>query len=141
MLGFLRGLFSRRAAGAGERGERLAAEWLRREKGFSIIVRNWRNPADRREEIDLVGRDGELLVFVEVKARAADALVAGYHAVDARKKRVLRRAITKYLSLLGHQPRAFRFDIVEIALFEDPKAAPEVLHFENVVLFSKNHRF
>src|SRR5688572_29660345 len=102
----------------GDRGERLAAEWLKREKGFSLVTRNWRSPRDRREEIDLVCRDGEVLVFVEVKARAAGALVPGYHAVDERKKRVLRRAIEAYLGGLGEagRPATFRFDVVEVSM-------------------------
>lgn len=141
MLGYLRGLFSPKPpGGAGERGERLAADWLRRERGFTIVARNWRNPADRREEIDVVCRDEEALVFVEVKARAADALVPGYHAVDARKKRVLRRAIETYLAQLREKPLTFRFDIVEVAHSSDASAPPEILHFENVPLFSKHFR-
>src|SRR5438034_4287675 len=105
MLRFLKKLITSRAAhGSGDRGERLAAEWLQRERRFAIVARNWRNPKDRREEIDLVCRDGEALVFVEVKARASDALVPGYHAVDARKKRVLRRAIETYLAQLREKP-------------------------------------
>jgi putative endonuclease len=141
MLAFLRSLFSRRPpGGAGERGERLAADWLRREKRFTIVARNWRNPADRREEIDLVCRDEEALVFVEVKARAAAALVPGYHAVDARKKRVLRRAIGTYLAQLREKPRTFRFDIVEVTHTGDVSAPPEILHFENVPLFPKHFR-
>ncbi|MBL9188674.1 MAG: YraN family protein [Opitutaceae bacterium] len=136
MWGFLRRLFSRTpAAGAGAQGERLAAEWLRREKEFTIIARNWRNPADRREEIDLVGRDGEVLVFVEVKTRAAGALVPGYHAIDERKKRVLRRAVTAYLARLRERPRTYRLDVVEIATVAGSATPPEILHFENVPLF------
>jgi putative endonuclease len=140
MFGFLRRVFFRQAGGAGERGERLAAAWLRREKSFVIVARNWRNPADRREEIDLVARDGEVLVFVEVKARSAAALVPGYHAVDERKKRVLRRAAESYLAQLRKKPRTFRLDVVEVALGADPKTAPEILHFENVPLFAKHFR-
>ncbi len=141
MLDYLRRLLSRReSGGAGERGEQLAADWLRREKRFTIVARNWRNPADRREEIDLVCRDEEALVFVEVKARAAGALVPGYYAVDARKKRVLRRAIESYLAQLREKPLTFRFDIVEIAHGTEAGSAPEILHFENVPLFSKHFR-
>jgi len=73
------------AVKAGGGGEQLAAAWLARERGFAIVARNWRSPRDRRDELDLVGRDGEALVFVEVKTRAAGALVPGYYAVDARK--------------------------------------------------------
>ena len=129
------------AAEAGARGEQLAGEWLRRERGFVLVTQNWRSPRDRREEIDLVCRDRDVLVFVEVKARAADALVPGYYAVNVRKRRVLRRAIKSYLRQLAPRPPSFRFDVVEVTL---PAAgaddAPEILHFENVPLFSKHFR-
>lgn len=134
----------RRDAEAGARGERLAAEWLRRERGFTIVARNWRSPRDRRDEIDLVCREGGALVFVEVKTRAAGALVPGVHAVDARKKRVVRRAATAYLAGLGGTVRTFRFDIVEVELAgsgaKGPAAAAEIVHFENVALFPKHFR-
>jgi putative endonuclease len=125
---------------AGARAERDAADWLRRERGFTVVARNWRNPRDRREELDLVCRDGPALVFVEVKARAAGALVPGYFAVDRRKKRVLRRAIRAYLRLLATRPETFRFDVVEIALPIRAGGAPRILHFENIPLFSKHFR-
>ncbi|HEY9247904.1 MAG TPA: YraN family protein, partial [Rariglobus sp.] len=70
-----------RTPSTGERGERLAAAFLKR-LNYKVVARNWRSPRDRRDEIDLVCLDGEVLVFVEVKTRAADALVSGYHAVD-----------------------------------------------------------
>jgi len=124
---------------AGDRGEQLAAGWLKRERGFAIVTRNWRNPRDRRDEIDLVCRDGDVLVFVEVKTRAAGALVPGYFAVDERKKRVLRRTIDAYLRALDAPPRTFRCDVVEVALPADG-GAPEILHFENIALFSKHYR-
>ena len=54
---------------AGETGEQLAAAFLRRERGYRIVARNWRSPRDRRAEVDLVCRDGDVLVFVEVKTR------------------------------------------------------------------------
>jgi putative endonuclease len=132
-------------ADAGNYGERQAADWLRRERGFTAVARNWRNPRDRREEIDLIARDGDVLVFVEVKARAAGALVAGFHAVDRRKKRVLRRAIAAYLGKLREKPRTFRFDIVEVTLpagagTRAGAAGPEIRHYENVPLFSKHYR-
>ena len=141
MLGLWRRLFARAVAdGAGDRGERLAAEWLQRERRFVLVAQNWRNPRDRREEIDLVCRDGQVLVFVEVKARAAGALVPGYYAVDARKKRVLKRAVETYLARLREKPATFRFDVVEVSFAADEKIPPEILHFENVPLFSKYFR-
>lgn len=142
MSGFLQRWFSgATSAASGSDAERLAADWLRRERGFSLVCRNWRNPQDRREELDLVCRDGDVLVFVEVKARAAGALVPGYFAVDARKKQVLRRATRSYLRHLHPRPRTIRFDVVEISIPPASSATPpEVLHFENVPLFSKTYR-
>lgn len=146
MLQFLRRLLGRgnSPSGSGADSERLAADWLRRERGLKIVTRNWRSPHDRRDEIDLVCRDGEALVFVEVKARAAGALVPGYHAVDARKKRVLLRAAEAYLARLRVRPRTVRLDVVEVTLPSAEAAAkgarPEVLHFENVALFGKEFR-
>lgn len=130
-------------ADAGDRGEQLAADWLRRERGFAIVARNWRSPRDRRDELDLVCRDGDVLVFVEVKARTAGARVPGYYAVNERKKRVVRRASAAYLVRLRERPRTVRFDVVEVALpgaGAAAGAAPEILHFENVPLFPKNFR-
>jgi putative endonuclease len=139
VLRFLQKLFPQAESG-GDRGERLAAEWLARERKFTIVTRNWRNPRDRREEIDLVCTDGDILVFVEVKARTAEALVPGYYAIDQRKKRVLRQAGEAYLRNLKHKPHTFRFDVVEVSLAKDAATAPEILHFENVPLFSKRFR-
>jgi putative endonuclease len=124
-------LTSRRQTG--DRGETLAAQFLQR-SGYRVLLRNWRNPRDQREELDLVCQQGEALVFVEVKTRAAGAWVSGYHAVDTRKKRALRRAIRGYLQALGPktQPLTHRFDIIEVELTAGQ--SPRVLHYENVSL-------
>ncbi|MFH1496754.1 MAG: YraN family protein [Verrucomicrobiota bacterium] len=116
----------------GEAGERCAADFLAA-KGLRIVSRNWRNPKDRREEIDLICTDDGILVFVEVKARSASAKVPGYYTVNRRKKAVLLRACRAYLASLRREPTTYRFDVVEVATRAD--AAPEVLHFENVPLF------
>jgi putative endonuclease len=120
----------------GAAGERLAAEFLHRRLGYQVVVRNWRNPRDQRQEIDLVCRDGDVLVFVEVKSRPAAALVPGYYAVNRRKKRVLRQAIHAYLTRLRFRPHTFRFDVAEV-ITGGPQ--PQVLHFQNVPLFPKGY--
>jgi putative endonuclease len=124
-------------APAGRLGEEAAADFLQRRQGFAIVARNWRSPRDRRQEIDLVARDGDVLVFVEVKARAAEALVPGFDAIDERKRRVLRSAVHAYLSALGSPPRTFRFDVVEVTLSE--RLPSQCHHFENVTLFPKGY--
>lgn len=138
-----------RSATRGREGERLAARALAA-KGFRVVATNWRHG---RDEIDLVCTDGDVLVFVEVKARSARALVPGRHAVDERKKRALRRAIHGYLRHLADPPHTFRFDVVEVVFAGDVGAAgdgarghgaagsPEVLHFANVPLFAKGYRW
>lgn len=127
----------RRAVSSGERGEAHAAELLAK-KGYEVIARNWRSPRDRRDEIDLVCRDREVLVFVEVKTRSALALVPGYYAVNKRKKKAVKRACEAYLKLLRVRPRSFRFDVVEVGL--SMGGAMHALHFENVPLFTKAFR-
>jgi putative endonuclease len=125
------------AAEAGRRGEQAAADFLQVRQGYAIVGRNWRSPRDQRDEIDLVCRDGEVLVFVEVKARAAGALVSGYQAVDERKKRALRRAVQAYLAQLVPAPRTFRFDVVEVTL--SGHLPPQVMHYQNAPLFPKGY--
>jgi putative endonuclease len=126
----------------GVAGERAAEAFLRAKPGWKIVARNWRSPRDRRDEIDLVCRDGESLVFVEVKTRAAGALVGGYFAVDARKKRVLRRAAGVYLrELRDARPNTVRFDIVEVEWADDEAIAPAVRHFESVPLWPRGLRW
>lgn len=101
----------------GDAGEREAARFLEK-AGHRILVRNWRCG---RDELDLVTlapertADGEdVLVFVEVKTRDAADLKGGYHAVDARKRRALRRAVLGYLRAIRRHDAVWRFDVVEV---------------------------
>ncbi|HVU38037.1 MAG TPA: YraN family protein [Opitutales bacterium] len=123
------------ATAAGERGrlgEEAAALFLR-ERGWKIIIRNWRHG---RDELDVVAWDGEVLVFAEVRARAAHAPVQGYHSVTGRKKHALARAVRAYLRGLPAPPAHFRFDIVEVKVSDG--AAPEVVLHAGVPLLP-NH--
>jgi len=99
----------------GAAGERAAAQYLKR-KGLKVLLRNVRvGPG----EIDLVCRQGETLVIVEVKTRQADALERPSEAVDRRKRRVLIAATDAYLKELGNPEIYVRFDVVEVMLDED----------------------
>jgi putative endonuclease len=121
------------ATGArGRMGEDAAAEYLRG-KGWKIVARNWRH---RRDELDVVAWDGEVLAFVEVRTRAAQASVQGYHSVTERKKRALARAVRAYLRGLAQKPAHFRFDIVEVKVSDG--TAPEVVLHAGVPLLSHN---
>lgn len=121
---------------AGAKAERYAAGWLHAEKGFRILVHNWRH---KRDELDIIARDGKSLVFVEVRARKAGALVPGYHSVNRRKKEALRRCALAYLRQCRPSPDHFRFDIVEVELINGNEIGT-LRHFERVPVFRKTDR-
>lgn len=90
-------------------GEADAIAWLQN-RGMVLLTQRYRSPFG---EIDAVMRDGETLVFVEVKARATRGEGAGLAAVNARKRgRLLKTA----LAYLGEHACdcPLRFDVVEI---------------------------
>ena len=119
-----------KALRTGRFGEDQAVKFLRRKKRFRIVTRNWRF---KKGEIDIVAWDGSLLVFVEVRARNASALVSGYHSLTARKKKVLLETCKAYLLKLKRPPKFFRFDVVELKLGKERSF--DLTHFENVSLF------
>jgi putative endonuclease len=124
-------------ANRAERGR--YGEWLSRRflkgKGYYVLVANWRNPMDRRDEIDLICKDKEVLVFVEVRARSTSSLVSGYDSLSPRKRRVLLRACKSYLNQRKQRPEHFRLDVMEVDLPVGTKGKPEIFHHENVALF------
>jgi len=114
-------------------------EWLGRKllksKGFSIKSTNWRSPKDRRLEIDVVCIKEGVLVFIEIRARSEQALVNGFHSINARKKKSLLRAFRAYLSEIKPSPEHYRFDVVEIDLPASKDEKPRIFHHENVAIF------
>ena len=66
----------------GERGEKLALNYCKKELGYRFVAKNWRH---RRGEIDLISLDKACLVFIEVRLRKALALVPGVHSISQRK--------------------------------------------------------
>lgn len=94
----------------GRRGERAAERHLRR-NGYRIVARNFRAAG---AEIDLVGMDGDTLVFVEVKTRRSRAAGAPEEAVDERKQRRMRRAAEVFARRYRADEFEMRFDIVAV---------------------------
>jgi putative endonuclease len=118
----------------GQYGEDLAEDYCKRTLGFQVIARNWRY---KRDELDIVCVDAGVLVFLEVRARAANALVGGYHSIDAHKKQVLQRGSKAYINQLQNPPKHVRFDVIEVSLSDDGEG--DVRHYGNVPLFSKHY--
>jgi len=96
-----------RADSPGVRAEILAAEHLARQ-GLVIVERNFRT---RRGEIDLVARDGDSLVFVEVRMRSRADFGGAAGSVTAAKQARWVAAAQGYLAKIGREP-ACRFDVV-----------------------------
>ncbi len=92
----------------GQEGESAAEQYLR-QKGYRIVARNLRSSVG---ELDLVAEDGQVLVFVEVKARRTDAFGGAIHAVDQRKQEKLIQLAAQYLARHRIQGRLCRFDVV-----------------------------
>jgi putative endonuclease len=94
----------------GKTGEALAAEELER-LGYAILDRRYRT---RHGEIDIIARDGETIVFVEVKVRRTGEKGTAAEAVTPHKQRRLVSMAVDYLSRHGFQARPCRFDVVTI---------------------------
>ena len=118
----------------GQYGEDLAADYCKHTLGFKVIARNWRH---KRDELDIVCVDAGVLVFVEVRARSANALVGGYHSIDTHKKRVLQRGSKAYINQLQNPPKHVRFDVIDVSLSDEGEG--DVRHYGNVPLFSKHY--
>lgn len=100
----------------GRKGERVAAKFLRR-RGFIVIGTGF---LARRGEVDLVCRQGDRLVLVEVKTRTSDAFGAPADAVGLRKRRALRAAAAEYRALAGWRG-PIDFAVVAILDGEEPE--------------------
>jgi putative endonuclease len=113
---WLKGLLARRSLPEhlrrGQLGERAARKHLRG-LGLKFLTANYRT---ERGEIDLIFRDRDCLVFVEVKTRSSEEWTRPAAAVDRGKRTRLTKAALDYLALLGRPQVKSRFDIVEVLL-------------------------
>lgn len=95
----------------GASGERLAAKFLRR-RGYKVLYRNFRGRSGG--EIDIVCRDGDTLVFVEVKTRTPSEFGRPFEAISREQQKRISRGALAWLRLLDNPDILFRFDAVEI---------------------------
>lgn len=96
----------------GAMGEAAAAQWLRKKK-WKILGMNYRCPFG---ELDIIARDGEELVFVEVKLRRSGGYASAAEYVTPAKQRKLRLAAESWLVEQGLEDPPCRFDVVEVYL-------------------------
>jgi putative endonuclease len=96
--------------GLGGYGERLAARHLT-DAGMVLLEQNWGTATG---EIDLLLREGDVLVVCEVKTRTDDACGLPHEAVDQAKVDRLRRVADEWLSAHAADPRDVRVDLVAV---------------------------
>src|SRR5690242_1007136 len=108
----------------GARGEKLACGFLRRQ-GYKILYRNFR--ARHGGEVDIICRDGDTLVFIEVKTRRRDDITRPSEAINAAKRKLISRGALAWLQLLDNPDIVSRFDVVEIVLAEDGEPRFELI--------------
>ena len=119
----------------GQLGERAARKHLKG-KGLKFLTANFRST---RGEIDLVFRDNDCLVFVEVKTRSSEEWSRPAAAVDNIRRKRLTRAGLDYLRLLRNPQVKVRFDIVEVLL--EAGAVHEIRHLPNSFEMQRPYRY
>jgi len=108
----------------GAHGEKLACRFLRR-NGYKILYRNFKGRSGG--EIDIVCRDDDTLVFVEVKTRTREDFGRPVAAVDRQKQKRISRGGLAWLRMLDNPDILFRFDVVEVVVADDAKPRLELI--------------
>lgn len=104
----------------GRNGEE-AAYWHLRDRGLIMVEKNYR-PEGLRGEIDLIGWDGDVLVFVEVKTRQSTGVMTPEAAVDRDKQRNMIAAAQQYRRHADLMARPYRFDVFSVTVERDGAA-------------------
>ncbi|MCC6270810.1 MAG: YraN family protein [Microbacteriaceae bacterium] len=110
----------------GRRGEDLAVQFLT-DAGYTVIDRNWRCA---RGEIDLVARDGNDTVFVEVKTRSSTAFGHPFEAITAQKLARLKRLAKAWCDVHPYRRGVIRIDA--IAVIAGSVGAPIIEHLRRI---------
>ena len=109
----------------GKCGETFALEFLKN-KGYTAVTENFRS---RFGEIDLIVKNSEFIVFVEVKMRKNASFAHAREYVGYQKQRKIRA--TANLWLMSHRTQLQpRFDVIEVYR-QDQNATPQIIHVEN----------
>ena len=116
-------------------GERAAKKFLK-QRGLKFLAANFRS---ERGEIDLIFRDGDCLVFAEVKTRSSEEWSRPAAAVNADRRRRLSRCGLDYLRLLKNPSVKIRFDVVEVLLAGGKVG--EIRHLPNTFTMTKPYRY
>jgi putative endonuclease len=108
----------------GKRGENLACQFLRKNR-YKILYRNFRGRTGG--EIDVVCRDRDTLVFVEVKTRTGEDFGRPFEAINRDQRKRISRGGLAWLRLLDDPDILFRFDVVEVIIAEGAEPRLELI--------------
>ncbi|WP_343703096.1 YraN family protein [Chitinophaga sp.] len=108
----------------GKKGEQMAAAYLQG-KQYELLHTNW---TYGKKEIDIIARQGNTIVFVEVKTRSTQFFGMPEEAVNNQKQELLLRAADHYLYRHSLNPDNIRFDIISVTL---APGLEEITHFED----------
>ncbi len=108
----------------GSKGEKLACRYLRR-NGYKVLYRDFHGHGGG--QIDVVCRDGDTLVFIEVKTRTSEEFGRPREAVHRPQQKRIARGGLAWLRMLDNPDILFRFDVVEVFLSEEAKPRIEVI--------------
>ena len=120
----------------GRLGERAAKKHLQK-LGLKFLAANF--GVQGRGEIDLIFREDDCLLFIEVKTRSSEDWTRPAASVNKEKRRRLSKAALDYLRLLKNPEIKFRFDIVEV-LLEDGQVH-QIRHLPNTFNLSQPYRY
>ncbi len=108
----------------GNHGEDIACRELER-RGYAIVARRFRT---RAGEIDIIARDGDTLVFVEVRTRSSDQAGTAAESVTRQKRAQIGRMAGAYLGTHGTSREPCRFDVVTVEFSETAEPAAVTLY-------------
>lgn len=108
----------------GATGEKLAARFLRK-RGYKVLYRNFRGRTGG--ELDIVCRDDDTLVFVEVKTRSREDFGRPFEAVRRDQQKRISRGALAWLRMLDNPDILFRFDVVEVMMREGEEPHLELI--------------
>lgn len=100
----------------GKKSESIAAKYLSKKHGYKILERNYRNQLG---EIDIIAKDGDTLVFVEVKAARTEVFGNPKWAVTKKKQRKISMVALFYLKSTNQYNTKARFDVAAVSFCEN----------------------
>ena len=109
----------------GKWGEEIAAEFLAH-RGCEIVARNARTPYG---EIDIVARQGDVILFAEVKTRTSNKMGLPEESITPRKREHMLAAAEQYAA--EHEINHWQIDVISVE--GKPGSAPHITHFENAL--------